>query len=161
MIYLIMFFVLPFVMYIGVHLRPVGLRAVVIIGSWVGMIICGVLGIGWVLEKMILWVMKSNKEILELMLENQHLFRRGLCAWSSEMYYKDIIDNDERYSVRRYIKDNPPRNLYHMINGAFYWRPDRISPRIKWIKKHIKKLSVWKTSRRYQQSNSSATVLYV
>ena len=54
MIYVILFFVLPFVMYIGVHLRPVGLRAVVIIGSWVGMIVCGVMGIGWVLEKIIL-----------------------------------------------------------------------------------------------------------
>jgi hypothetical protein len=86
--------------------------------------------------------MKSNKEILELMLENQHLFKAGLCQWAFDTCIKNNISMKEYDNIDWYIYKNRPMNLRTLFNTTYYWYPRDKSPRIKWIKKHIKKLSV-------------------
>ncbi len=84
--------------------------------------------------------MRTNKELLELMLENQQDFHTGLCQWILSMFMRDRITTDEYYELKDYLKQNKPIT-FHGIFSAFWWRVGDIKPRIKWIKKHIKKLS--------------------
>ena len=86
--------------------------------------------------------MKSNKEILELMLENQHLFREGLCQWAFDTCVRNGLNAEAYNNIDWYIYKNRPINLRTLFNTTYYWDPRNKSPRIKWIKKHIKKLSV-------------------
>lgn len=89
---------------------------------------------------------RSIKELLEIMLENKHLFEKGLCAWASNLRFERIINIDEWSELRSYIGLNKPSgflyniNYYKLINNnlGFYWIPGKIRPRISWIKKHIK-----------------------
>jgi len=84
--------------------------------------------------------MRTNKELLELMLENQQNFHSGLCAWIISMYLRGIITTEEYYEFKKYLNQNKPIT-FHRIFSAFWWKQGDINPRIKWIKKHIKKLS--------------------
>jgi hypothetical protein len=87
--------------------------------------------------------MRTIKELLQIMLDNQDLFQRGLCGWACRIYEHDIINNEELSELEDYIIDNRP-SKYSSIsaflcqNSLFYWTHGNISPRIKWIKKHIK-----------------------
>lgn len=87
--------------------------------------------------------MRTIKELLQTMLDNQDFFSIGLCAWASDLYYFNLITYEERIVLRSYIRDNRP-SKYSSINAFihkdsdFYWFEGDISPRIKWIKKHIK-----------------------
>lgn len=83
------------------------------------------------------------KELLTIMLENQHLFSEGLCFWCTRMMRMGIISFDERDFLLKYIYDNRPTGLLSYFNkdGHFFWEMGVIYQRIKWIKKHIKKLS--------------------
>ena len=90
--------------------------------------------------------MRSIKELLELMLQNQNYFSRGLCNWVGTIYRirKDLISYDEYNVLLRYIDKNRPHrysslSAYRHRNTDYYWKVDDIHPRIKWIKKHIKK----------------------
>ncbi len=89
--------------------------------------------------------MKPIKELLQVMLDNQNLFHRGLCDWTMRLYHFDKITADEHLFLHRYIKSNKPSIfssidcfLEKMRGSLFYWKPGDIKPRIKWIKKHIK-----------------------
>lgn len=84
--------------------------------------------------------MRTNKKLLELMLENQQLFDKGLCHWTSNMVFT-IITFDEKKKLDEYIFENKPITFYRMLNAAYWWKRGDIKPRIKWIEKHIKKLS--------------------
>lgn len=55
------------------------------------------------------------------------------------------ITSEEEYSLQHYIDVNRPSifssiDAFIHCNNVFYWTPGDIKPRIKWIKKHIKKL---------------------
>lgn len=41
--------------------------------------------------------------------------------------------------IRKYIKENRPKNIYWLIKDDYYWEFGDIKPRIKWIKEHIKR----------------------
>lgn len=90
---------------------------------------------------------RTIKELLELMLENQPSNKTGLCHWSNILFDKKIIDRYEHNLLYEYIKNNPPflRALIARIidkrRDYYYWRIGSIAPRIKWLKKHIKKQS--------------------
>lgn len=82
---------------------------------------------------------RSINELLRLMLDHQEYFNDGLCRWMEHMSWHDYITWDEMRKIRKYIKENRPKNIYWMMGNGYYWKCDDINPRIKWIRKHIKK----------------------
>lgn len=86
---------------------------------------------------------KSIKELLELMLNNQQYFKYGLCSWVYRLYDDNLIDDNHLEILLNYIDDNKPRRFvyFHRWSRTHYWKPGKIKPRIKWIEKHINKLS--------------------
>jgi hypothetical protein len=90
--------------------------------------------------------MRTTKELLEVMLKYQDFYDAGLCAWVNSLHLCKIISTEEGFHLKRYIKNNRP-NKYSSFecfihrDSAYYWEMVNLAPRIKWIKKHIKKLS--------------------
>jgi hypothetical protein len=87
--------------------------------------------------------MRSIKELLQVMLDNQDLFTSGLCNWAIRLYYKDIISYEESKLLDSYIENNRPSKYsslkaYKARKTWWYWPHGEIKPRLKWIKKHIK-----------------------
>ena len=81
---------------------------------------------------------RSINELLKLMLGNQEYFNYGLCRWVDHMKWHDRITWDEMRKIRKYIKENRPKNFYWLIGDDYYWKYSDINPRIKWLQKHIK-----------------------
>lgn len=90
--------------------------------------------------------MRNIKQLLELMLENKNLFYSGLCDWTHNLYYKNIIITSEKDLLLKYIKSNKP-SKYSSFSAFFrskkfshyYWEKWDIEPRVKLIKNQIKK----------------------
>ncbi len=92
--------------------------------------------------------MRSKKEILEILLENiEHIyFEQGLCILASNLHFRKIITREELQEISFYIKNNRPcmfSSIYALLsaNSRYYWVAGEIKPRVKWLKKHIQKLS--------------------
>jgi hypothetical protein len=92
--------------------------------------------------------MRSNKEILQIMLDNVQLIRdrKGLCSLASSLYRSSIITFVEAASIQKYIMENRPFALSSIdtlrsVNSLYYWPKYKVKPRAKWLKKHIRKLS--------------------
>lgn len=88
--------------------------------------------------------MRSTKELLQLMLDNRSCFTGGLCAWVTVMWCSNIITIGEQQLLMDYIRRNRPNwlsstNAFKRRNSSYYWEPNVIEPRIKWLKKHIKR----------------------
>jgi hypothetical protein len=89
---------------------------------------------------------RSIKELLQVMLDNQDLFDVGLCKWNLLLYRSGNISKYEHIMLIYYIRYNRP-SMWSSVyafknrNNAYYWVCGDIQPRVKWIKKHIKKLS--------------------
>ena len=89
------------------------------------------------------------KELLKLMLENEECFKPfqdGLCGWVNILYIRKIIKEEEYTVLRKYMNDNKPSifssvERFRNRNSDYWWKMGDIKPRIKWIKKHIKKNS--------------------
>ena len=73
------------------------------------------------------------------MLENEKFFTYGLCAWVNDLNMHRIINSTEWDILRKYIQDHRPWYSSLLYSGDYYWTPGNIKPRIRWIKKHIKK----------------------
>jgi hypothetical protein len=89
---------------------------------------------------------RNIKKLLELMLRNQNCFSGGLCRWTTIMWKYKIISDLELNTLRLYIQENRPSKFssidaWNYRNHEYYWKSYNIKPRIKWIKRHIKKLS--------------------
>jgi hypothetical protein len=89
--------------------------------------------------------MRTVLELLEVMNQNRHLFRDGLCHWALDLYGCDLIDSQEYFLLKTYIKDNKPStfsswNAFFGISAPFYWKKGDPEPRIQWLLRHIKKL---------------------
>jgi hypothetical protein len=89
---------------------------------------------------------RDIKQLLELMLSVKSCFQLGLCCWADSMHNEGIISFLEWYKLKCYITRNRPSrfsSLDAFLHSAspFYWDFGNIEPRIKWIEKHIKKLS--------------------
>lgn len=89
--------------------------------------------------------MRSTKELLEVVLENKHLFKTGLCNWIFMLQVHEIISPEERKHLKKYIKKNRPCLFSswstfkeRLDNSCYYWEIGVIKYRINWIKKHIK-----------------------
>jgi hypothetical protein len=84
--------------------------------------------------------MRTEIELLNLMLGNQHLFFTGLCSWVWSLERKDLISFEERELLLKTISVYKPRNQRTIGGSWFYWIPEQIKPRIAWINRTIKKL---------------------
>lgn len=91
--------------------------------------------------------MRSIKELLQLMLDNQYLFETGLCFWVWDLRRVNleapIISIDECKLLKTYVNKNRPHtfssfNVLLNCTSRYYWKKGNIKPRIKWIEKHIK-----------------------
>jgi hypothetical protein len=88
---------------------------------------------------------RSIKELLQIMLKKQDYFGNGLCRWADNLYRNYFINYKERKIIRNYIDNNRP-SMFSSIDAfkyrtdGYYWEPENIKPRIKWLKKHISKL---------------------
>jgi hypothetical protein len=81
---------------------------------------------------------RSIKELLELMLSHQSLFRDGLCVYIYAMYVKDLITFLEYEILKNYLHKNKPKHTYNVLH---WWPVGEIQPRIEWINKQLEKLS--------------------
>lgn len=86
-------------------------------------------------------------ELLQLVLNTFNSNYSGLCTNISDLYYNDIITWEETIKLKCYVHENRPKyNFFSAkFNGVnpqesmFFWEPFKVKPRIKWLKKHIKK----------------------
>lgn len=90
--------------------------------------------------------MRTEKQLLELMLSNIHLFYGGLCYFNDRLRCRDLITDDEHNVIHKYIRYNRPSkfsswNAFWNCNNLFYWTPGDVEHRVKWLNKHINKLS--------------------
>lgn len=93
--------------------------------------------------------MRTIKEVLQVMLDNKHLFVSGLCNWATLLKIKDVITIEEYQLLKNYIENNRPDYFswtnfvsdYKQEGRGFFFPVGKIKPRIYWIKRHIKKLS--------------------
>ena len=84
---------------------------------------------------------RSINELLKLMLDHQECFNSrhsGLCYWSRVMGWEGLMSKEELNKIHSYIENNRPKNIRYIMGFVFYWTPGRLSPRIKWLQKHIK-----------------------
>lgn len=80
--------------------------------------------------------MRTIKELLQLMLDNQDMFPDGLCWWASALYNAQYISSEEYTALKKYILENKPDH----VDTRYWWRACDIEPRIAWIEEQIKKL---------------------
>ena len=91
--------------------------------------------------------MRTIKELLELMLENKNLFRMGLCQWASDLHWTKVKTTRDEYDLLLVYIQNYRPSMFSSIDAfkcrkeLFYWPAGKRGPRIRWIKKHIKKNS--------------------
>lgn len=81
---------------------------------------------------------RSIKELLEVLLDNIHLLKDGLCLLAI-----DVMTYNEKRIFKKYIFENRPFNIYTLFRlnkskYVYYWIKGKKAPRIKWLKKHIK-----------------------
>ena len=91
---------------------------------------------------------RTIKELFEVMLENQNHFVRGMCTWIVTLRGLKLINSEEQRMLLDYIIIYKPYKFYswevfmqYRKGSGFYWKCDNLKPRVKWIKKQIKKLS--------------------
>ena len=84
--------------------------------------------------------MRTNKELLQVFLDNQNFFYRGMCWWVHVLLSYDKISLEEAIYIRALIGNNKPllTKIGLQGSGGFYWKKGDIKPRIKWLKKHLK-----------------------
>lgn len=89
--------------------------------------------------------MRSIKELLQVMLENQQHFEKGLCQWIGDLYADDVITKEEYFELDLYrFKNKPVIPSWWRITRMstnYWWQAGDIKPRLKWIHKHIAKQS--------------------
>lgn len=81
--------------------------------------------------------MRSTKKLLQLMLDNQDLFRAGMCGWVERMQSYELISIDECNSLMIIIKENRP----YRTKELFYFPSCEIEPRIEWIKERLSEIN--------------------
>lgn len=80
--------------------------------------------------------MRNERELFELMLEHQDLFKFGMCLWIINLWINKIFQENELKLIHDYLEQNKPKN------SRPHWFPiDELQPRIEWINQQIEKLS--------------------
>lgn len=87
--------------------------------------------------------MKTNKEILKLMLNHIHLLESGLCGLVYIICRLQVITANEDIKALEYIKRNRPKTKSKLadpsrLNTHYYWELGKVEPRVRWLKYHIR-----------------------
>lgn len=91
--------------------------------------------------------MANINKLLQIMLYHKACFTTGLCYWSQTLVDREIITEKEGDELYKYITENRPSKFssisaFKSRDTFYYWEYGYIEPRIKWLKKHIKKTKV-------------------
>lgn len=83
---------------------------------------------------------RNIHELLKIILNNSELIRyeKGLCDVVSHLEEDVIISTTENDKIQDYIRNNRPF-LSSILHRPFYWKPGKIAPRKRWLKRHIQK----------------------
>ncbi len=85
--------------------------------------------------------MRSNKELLQILLDSIDSMNYGLCGLVFDLYLVNKLSSVERIRLSRYIKSYaPPR--YNVLGDLckYNWPVCEKGPRAEWLKAEIKKL---------------------
>lgn len=84
--------------------------------------------------------MRTNKELLEIILNNRQLFSTGLCMWLIGLRYTGKISEEEKDYLAKLVIENRPFlcKVYLQGNAGYFWKKGKIEPRIKFLKKYLK-----------------------
>lgn len=85
---------------------------------------------------------QTIEQLLKFMLANPKCFSHGLCGWAYKLCYNNLITKEEKWLLLTYIRKNRPSKYssveaYLHREDLYFWKKDRIRPRIKWLKEHI------------------------
>ena len=80
--------------------------------------------------------MRTNKELLQLLLDNIDRLQFGLCHLVNTLRIREEITNKEYEHLHKIINCNPPAIR---TSFSYYWPIGRQEPRIKWLEQQIKK----------------------
>jgi hypothetical protein len=95
---------------------------------------------------------RTTKQLLQVMLENVGFISidecHGLCALVCKLIRDEQINNREWHLLYDFIDGNRPSMFSsfeafrhsQLEDEGFYWDRGKAAPRIKWLKKHIKRL---------------------
>lgn len=65
----------------------------------------------------------------------------GLCSEKTNLYFDNILSWNDNYNIAEYFSNNKPLTWYRVFHSTgYWWKPGKVKPRKKWLKKHIKKL---------------------
>lgn len=89
---------------------------------------------------------RSDKELLNIFLNNTDKFQYGLCHWNQKLYVSSIINVSEFLYIEKMIDKNTHKVIrflnilffWNKNNISYYWKMGNIKPRIKWLKRHLK-----------------------
>lgn len=93
---------------------------------------------------------EAIKRVLTAMLEHQHVLINetvpSLCPFNYWLYQNNNINYIDRDVFAHYIHKNRPSifsswDAFKNRNSLYFWTRYNAEPRIKWIKKHLKKNS--------------------
>ena len=85
--------------------------------------------------------MRTDKELLQILLDNIRQLRTGLCYLAKILKYDGIIDHYEYQRLIFIIDNNIPDYDYYVSSGGFYFAKGLQEPRIKYLKTLIIKYS--------------------
>lgn len=81
---------------------------------------------------------RTDKELLEILLSNIDKLFLGLCSLCRELYLRSIFTDIEFGHMYSYIRKHKPRNSRTKKGYLFYWEIGEKKPRIAWLKRQIK-----------------------
>ena len=81
---------------------------------------------------------RSIKELLIVLRDNLKdyfdLYCNGMCLVIKELYWHDLISEEEESILTNYLEDNKP------IDQMYWFVPGEIEPRLEWLNQQIEKL---------------------
>jgi hypothetical protein len=83
--------------------------------------------------------MRSEKELIQLLLDSEKFFKEwkcfGLCHLITRLWCFNILNNIDREKISDIIKKNNPTGIEH----AFYFKTHQWKPRKKYLENLLKK----------------------
>lgn len=88
--------------------------------------------------------MRSIKELLIILRDNEQSFRTGLCGLTWKLKESGKISFQEDEFLHKFIRENRPRcySIHYSIyssKGGFFWKQGNWDPRRRWLNSKIKK----------------------
>ncbi len=84
--------------------------------------------------------MRTEKELLQVLLDNMDKFETGLCLLVQDLYELKLININELKLINVRIRNIPDRYDKEGNKYAYKWVVYQKQPRIDWLKEQINKL---------------------